>query len=110
MPGYFKVPDWVVDGQMRELTHSDFCLLIFYCRVANRRGVSWYAQGSIKTTTGLSLRQISRSMHSLEAQHLITVAKKGNRTRKITLTNYIVEGVITEKPKRSYAKVASLDW
>lgn len=95
--GYFKMPDWIVDGCMKEISPSDFCLLAFYCRVSNSRGESWYSHETISERTGMSLRQISRSMHSLKDSNFISVQPKGNRTRLITLSPFITNAVKTKK-------------
>lgn len=95
--GYFKMPDWIIDDCMNGISPSDFCLLAFYCRVSNSRGESWYAHETISERTGMSLRQISRSMHALRDNNFIVVYPKGNRTRLIVLSEYIVKAIKTKK-------------
>jgi len=84
------MPDGIVDGSMREMSPSDFCLLVFYCRVANAKGVSYYAQETISKITGISVRQIGKSTHILKDMGYIALKTKGNRTREITISQYLV--------------------
>jgi len=95
--GYFKMPDWIIDSCMKEISPSDFCLLAFYCRASNSRGESWYAHETISERTGMSLRQISRSMHSLRDNNFVTIYPKGNRTRLIVLSKFIADAIKTKK-------------
>lgn len=102
MPGYFKVPNWIIDGGlMKDLLYCDFCLMMFYCRASNKKGESWYAQDTIAKITGMSVRQVGKSSRILEGVNLLSIKIKSNRTMKITLSPFVVESIKSSEKRRS---------
>lgn len=91
--GYFKTPDWFVDGAMARLKDCEVRVIIFLCRVANKQGYSWYSQESIGNIIGKSERQVRRAIQKLAKDGYITLEHRKGQTTRIYLHTRFVEDV-----------------
>lgn len=89
--GYFKVPDWFVDKEMRGMTNCELRILLFLVRVANKKGKSWYSQIKIAETTSLSRKTVNETMVSMRKNGWIEVKKRFHDTSIIAVHPSFIE-------------------
>lgn len=80
--GYFWVPDWFVDVNMKDMTDGELRVLVFLIRHSNGKGKSWFSQMKIVEATALSKSSVIRALNSMEHNGWISGQK---RHRKSTI-------------------------
>ncbi len=72
--GFSFIPNrFLNDGLFKSLDHCELILYFFLVLAADRFGMSWYGDSSIKTFTKLNQNQLDESRQTLIEKELITV-------------------------------------
>lgn len=79
--GYFRVPDWLVDSGLREITLPEVRVLLFLLRHANGNGRSFFGIHTMAESLGCSDTQIKVGIRRLETNNCIErKLRKGHST------------------------------